>query len=131
MTQALNELGAHIEVKRPDCVIAWDVTHGELNVDVAPANIAGLVEFLRADPTCRFSTAANASAPGTIAPGGALSQSITLSPATIRLARRVRSGRASEASPNAAKSRPGAERPRPARIICRSASAISPAPRTW
>ena len=56
MTQALNELGAHIEVKRPDCVIAWDVTHGELNVDVAPANIAGLVEFLRADPTCRFST---------------------------------------------------------------------------
>ena len=56
MTQALNELGAHIEVKRPDCVIAWDVTHGELNVDVAPANIAGLVEFLRSDPTCRFSS---------------------------------------------------------------------------
>ncbi|MBE9635391.1 NADH-quinone oxidoreductase subunit C [Salipiger mangrovisoli] len=56
MTQALNELGGHIEVKRPDCVIAWDVTHGELNVDVAPSNIAGMVEFLRADPTCRFST---------------------------------------------------------------------------
>ncbi len=56
MTQALNELGGHIEVKRPDCVIAWDVTHGELNVDVAPANIAGLVEFLRSDPTCRFSS---------------------------------------------------------------------------
>ncbi|WP_353472597.1 NADH-quinone oxidoreductase subunit C [Salipiger sp. H15] len=56
MTQALSELGAHIEAKRPDCVIAWDVTHGELNVDVAPANIAGMVEFLRADPTCRFST---------------------------------------------------------------------------
>ncbi|WP_226621187.1 NADH-quinone oxidoreductase subunit C [Alloyangia pacifica] len=56
MTKALNELGAHIEVKRPDCVIAWDVTHGELNVDVAPANISGLVEFLRSDPTCRFSS---------------------------------------------------------------------------
>ncbi len=56
MTQALLELGGHIEVKRPDCVIGHDVTHGELNVDVAPANIRGLVEFLRNDPTCRFST---------------------------------------------------------------------------
>ncbi|ANT59371.1 NADH-quinone oxidoreductase chain 5 [Salipiger sp. CCB-MM3] len=56
MTKALNELGAHIEVKRPDCVVAWDVTHDELNVDVAPANIGGLVEFLRSDPTCRFSS---------------------------------------------------------------------------
>ncbi|NDV97878.1 NADH-quinone oxidoreductase subunit C [Salipiger sp. PrR002] len=56
MTKALNELGAHIEVKRPDCVVAWDVTHDELNIDVAPANIGGLVEFLRSDPSCRFSS---------------------------------------------------------------------------
>ena len=56
MTDALNELGAHIELKRADCVLAWDVTDGELNVDVAPANIAAFVEFLKADPTCRFSS---------------------------------------------------------------------------
>ncbi len=56
MVQALKELGEHIALKRPDCVVAWDVTHGELNVDVAPANISGLVEFLRSDPTCRFSS---------------------------------------------------------------------------
>ena len=56
MTEALNELGSQIAAKRPDCVIAWDVTHDELNVDVAPANIAGLVEFLRTDATCKFST---------------------------------------------------------------------------
>ena len=56
MSEALNELGAYIEAKRPDCVLAWDVTHGELNVDVALSSIVGLVEFLRADPTCRFST---------------------------------------------------------------------------
>jgi NADH-quinone oxidoreductase subunit C len=56
MTDALNELGAHIELKRPDCVIGWDVTEGELNIDVAPANIAGFVEFLKADSACRFST---------------------------------------------------------------------------
>jgi NADH-quinone oxidoreductase subunit C len=56
MTEALKELGAHIELKRPDCVIGWDVSFDELTVNVAPANIAPFVEFLRNDPTCRFST---------------------------------------------------------------------------
>lgn len=56
MSEALNELGAHIELKQPDGVLGWDVSHGELNVDVPPANIAGMVEFLKDDPTCRFST---------------------------------------------------------------------------
>ncbi|SNS27200.1 NADH-quinone oxidoreductase subunit C [Antarctobacter heliothermus] len=56
MTDALKELGGHIESKRPDCVIGWDVTHDELNVDVAPSNIRGFVEFLKTDPTCKFST---------------------------------------------------------------------------
>lgn len=56
MTEALQELGTYIEAKRPDCVLGWDVTHGELNIDVTPSNIVGLVEFLKADATCRFST---------------------------------------------------------------------------
>lgn len=56
MTSALNELGAHIEAKRTDCVLSWDVTHGELNIDVAPSNIAGFVEFLKNDKSCQFST---------------------------------------------------------------------------
>ncbi|WP_238367075.1 NADH-quinone oxidoreductase subunit C [Mesobacterium pallidum] len=56
MSEALKELGQHIELKRPDCVIGWEVVHGELNVDVAPQNICGLVDFLRSDPTCRFSS---------------------------------------------------------------------------
>ena len=56
MSDALKELGAYIEAKRPDCVLGWDVTHGELNVDVALSSIVGLVEFLKADSTCRFST---------------------------------------------------------------------------
>ena len=56
MTDALNELGAYVEAKRPECVLAWDVAHGELNMDVALANIAGLVEFLKADATCRFTS---------------------------------------------------------------------------
>ncbi len=56
MSNALKELGAHIEVKRPDCVLGWEVCHGELNVSVALPNIVGLVEFLKTDQTCRFST---------------------------------------------------------------------------
>ncbi|WP_028091894.1 NADH-quinone oxidoreductase subunit C [Pseudodonghicola xiamenensis] len=56
MSQALKELGAHIEAKRPDCVLGWDVTYDELNVDVAPSNIVAFVEFLKNDPTCKFSS---------------------------------------------------------------------------
>ena len=56
MTTALKELGTHIEMKRPDCVLSWDVTLDELTVDVALANILGLVEFLKTDRTCQFST---------------------------------------------------------------------------
>jgi NADH-quinone oxidoreductase subunit C len=56
MSNALKELGAHIEAKRPDCVLSWEVTRGELNVTVALPNIAGLVEFLKTDATCRFTT---------------------------------------------------------------------------
>ena len=50
MSNALKELGAHIEAKRPDCVLTWDVSHGELNVNVALPNIVGLVEFLKTTP---------------------------------------------------------------------------------
>lgn len=56
MSEALKELGGHLAFKRTDCVLGWDVAHGELNVDVTPANIAGFVEFLRADASCKFST---------------------------------------------------------------------------
>lgn len=53
---ALNDLGAHIEGRRPDCVLNWHVERGELTVNVALANLPGLVDFLKADPTCRFAS---------------------------------------------------------------------------
>ena len=56
MSEELRELGAFIEAKRPECVLGWDVSFGELSLDVAPANIAGLVEFLKTDNACKFST---------------------------------------------------------------------------
>jgi NADH-quinone oxidoreductase subunit C len=56
MTEALQELGTQIAAKRPDCVLSWAIAFDELTVDVAPANIVGLVEFLRTDNTCKFSS---------------------------------------------------------------------------
>ncbi|WP_420863069.1 NADH-quinone oxidoreductase subunit C [Algirhabdus cladophorae] len=56
MTAALEELGAHIALKRPDCVIGHSVAFGELTLDVAPNNIAGLVDFLKLDGTCKFNS---------------------------------------------------------------------------
>ena len=56
MSDALEELGTHIELKRPDCVLSWELSHGELNINVAPSSLKGFVEFLKADRTCQFSS---------------------------------------------------------------------------
>ena len=56
MTQAMQELGGLIAAKRPDCVLAFDVSFDELNIDVTPSNIVGLIEFLKSDRSCRFSS---------------------------------------------------------------------------
>ncbi|KUJ79320.1 NADH-quinone oxidoreductase subunit C [Ruegeria profundi] len=56
MSEALKELGTQLEVKRTDCVLSWDVTHDELNVDVAPSSLVEFVEFLKTDQSCKFST---------------------------------------------------------------------------
>ncbi|MEM7213682.1 MAG: NADH-quinone oxidoreductase subunit C [Pseudomonadota bacterium] len=56
MSDALTELGTHIELKRTDCVLAWEIAHGELNIDVTPSNLLPFIEFMKSDPTCRFST---------------------------------------------------------------------------
>jgi NADH-quinone oxidoreductase subunit C len=54
MTQALQELGAHIETRRPECVLGWSIARDELTVEVAPAALKGLVDWLKSDATCRF-----------------------------------------------------------------------------
>ncbi|MGB3317041.1 MAG: NADH-quinone oxidoreductase subunit C [Albidovulum sp.] len=56
MSEALQELAAHIEIKRPDEVVATEIAFGELNVTVTLAGLTDFVEFLRADRSCRFST---------------------------------------------------------------------------
>jgi len=56
MPDELDELSAHIERMRPECVLGWSVDFGELNVEVAPASVVAFAEFLKTDMTCRFST---------------------------------------------------------------------------
>ncbi|TMV82833.1 NADH-quinone oxidoreductase subunit C [Thioclava sp. BHET1] len=56
MSDALAELAAHIEVKRPDCVVASHVVHGELTIEALPSSIASFIEFLKTDRNCQFTT---------------------------------------------------------------------------
>ncbi len=55
-TGALTELGAHIAARRPDCVLGHEVSHGDLCMQIAPSSLVSLVEFLRADRECRFTS---------------------------------------------------------------------------
>ncbi len=56
MSEALNDLGTHLESKRPDCVLGWEIAHDELTVTVQPSSIPDFVDLLKTDPTCRFTT---------------------------------------------------------------------------
>ena len=56
MSEALQELAALIEMKQPEAVQSHAVAFGELTLVVNLANLKTLVEFLRDDPACRFSS---------------------------------------------------------------------------
>ncbi len=56
MTDALTELGQHIEAKRPDCVIRWEIAHDELTMQITPSSFVSFVDFLKADRSCQFTS---------------------------------------------------------------------------
>jgi NADH-quinone oxidoreductase subunit C len=56
MSEALQELGTHLETRRPNAVTGWSVAFGELTVDVPLGQIVSFVDFLKADQTCKFSS---------------------------------------------------------------------------
>ena len=56
MTEALRELAALVELKQPDAIQSSSVAFGELTLEANLANLDALMEFLRDDPACRFST---------------------------------------------------------------------------
>ena len=56
MSDPLQELGAYIEAKRPDCVLSTEIANDELTVHIAPSSLVSFSEFLKTDRNCRFST---------------------------------------------------------------------------
>ncbi len=56
MSDALNDLGATIALRQPEAVLSYAVAHGELTLTVTPTHLLALMEYLRDDATCRFST---------------------------------------------------------------------------
>ncbi|PZX15642.1 NADH-quinone oxidoreductase subunit C [Celeribacter halophilus] len=56
MSEALQELAAHIEMKRPNDVLSSELAYGELTLRVTSAGIVDFVEFLKTDGTSNFST---------------------------------------------------------------------------
>jgi NADH-quinone oxidoreductase subunit C len=53
---ALADLADHILAKQPDAVATHRITHGELTVEVSPSVLLSFSDFLKTDPTCRFTT---------------------------------------------------------------------------
>jgi len=56
MSEALQELAGIIELKQADAVVSSTVAFGELTLVANLAHLEALVEFLRDDASCRFST---------------------------------------------------------------------------
>jgi NADH-quinone oxidoreductase subunit C len=56
MTAALEELAAHLTLRRPDCVAETHIAFGELTVEVLLPKLTGFVDFLRNDAACRFTS---------------------------------------------------------------------------
>ncbi|MDQ7260497.1 NADH-quinone oxidoreductase subunit C [Paracoccus sp. PS-1] len=54
--EALLELAEHISLRRESDVISTQIAFGELTVNATLSGVIGLIEFLRNDPNCRFST---------------------------------------------------------------------------
>lgn len=56
MSEALQQLADHIQSKRPQAVVATAIAFGELTVDVQLAQLLPLIDFLKTDAACKFST---------------------------------------------------------------------------
>lgn len=56
MTDALNELAAHLTRRLPDAIQSAAVVRDELTVEVTPPHLLHAIEFLKTDANCRFTT---------------------------------------------------------------------------
>jgi NADH-quinone oxidoreductase subunit C len=56
ISEALVELAAHISLRQTEAVLDSHVAQGELTLVVVPQRLVALVDFLKTDSSCRFST---------------------------------------------------------------------------
>ncbi|WGH77644.1 NADH-quinone oxidoreductase subunit C [Jannaschia ovalis] len=56
MDEQLQELAAHIEMRQGDLLSGHAITLGELTLETTASDIPELVEFLKTDEQCRFSS---------------------------------------------------------------------------
>ena len=56
MSEALQELAGIIELKQPEAVVSSSIAFGELTLVANLVHLEALVEFLRDDASCRFSS---------------------------------------------------------------------------
>lgn len=56
MSEALKDLAAHIEAKRPADVVSTEIAFGELTVTISLSSAPDFIEFLLNDENCKFST---------------------------------------------------------------------------
>lgn len=56
MSEALQELAAYIGLKQPNAVLSTAIAHGELTVTAQAELLPDLVDFLRADESCQFTS---------------------------------------------------------------------------
>ncbi|PZQ99252.1 MAG: NADH-quinone oxidoreductase subunit C [Cereibacter sphaeroides] len=56
LDEQLGELLAHIEMRRPGTVTESSIAYGELNVRIQLSALLPMIEFLKSDPSCKFST---------------------------------------------------------------------------
>lgn len=54
--ESLLELAEHITLRRESALVASEVAFGELTLTASLTGLTGLIEFLRNDANCRFST---------------------------------------------------------------------------
>ncbi|MFG1331174.1 NADH-quinone oxidoreductase subunit C [Xanthobacter autotrophicus] len=54
MDEALNDLATHVSAALPGAVLGAAVAHGELTLQIEPAQIVKVATFLRDDPACLF-----------------------------------------------------------------------------
>ena len=56
MSEALHEIGQLIESRHPDAVRGFEVANGELTIRVSVVHIVPVMEFLKTNSACKFSS---------------------------------------------------------------------------